>query len=153
MTAAGSPGARRVMKKTMVATSSITITMPAKREARYRVMECLRAARSGIRARGGPSRSGRGAAQDSINANVQASLVQPRVPEKWPWHRHVTLELRRARGHAVEITDANVRYLGEHDRLHVTPQCAALVRVGFGVERGQRRFFCRRAPPAWRAIA
>ena len=34
ITAAGSPGARRVMKKTSVATSSITTTMPAKRDAR-----------------------------------------------------------------------------------------------------------------------
>jgi hypothetical protein len=38
ITAAGSPGARRVMKNTSVATRSITTTMPAKREARYRVM-------------------------------------------------------------------------------------------------------------------
>ena len=34
ITAAGSPGARRVMKNTSVATSSSTTAMPAKRDAR-----------------------------------------------------------------------------------------------------------------------
>src|SRR3954470_11531261 len=41
ITAAGSPGASRVMKKTRVATSSITTAIPAKRDARYRVISLL----------------------------------------------------------------------------------------------------------------
>src|SRR5215217_3181991 len=99
ITAAGSPGARRVMKKTRVATSSITTAIPAKRDARYRVI----------------------------------SLLQARVPEERPRHRHVAFELVRARRHAVEVAGTDVRHLGIDDRLDVAPQGAALLRVRLGV--------------------
>src|SRR5450432_765025 len=105
ITAAGSPGARRVMKKTRVATSSITTAIPAKRDARYRVI----------------------------------SLLQPRVPEERPGHRDVAVQLGRACGHAVEVADPDVGHFGVHDRLDVAPQGAALLDVGFGIERGQCR--------------
>src|SRR5436190_8289675 len=119
ITAAGSPGASRVMKKTRVATSSITTAIPAKRDARYRVI----------------------------------SLLQPRVPEEGPRHRDVAVELGRARRHAVEVADTDVRHLVVDDRLDVAPQRPALLRIRLGVERGERRLLGRRAPPTGRAVA
>src|SRR2546429_8077277 len=80
-------------------------------------------------------------------------LLQPRVPEEWPRHRDVAVELGRARGEAVEISDLDVRHFGEDDRLNIAPERAALLRIGLGVERRKRGLLSGRAPPARRALA
>src|SRR5258708_39785636 len=63
-----------------------------------------------------------------------------------------SVELRRARGEAVEIADLDVRHFGEDHRLNVAPERAALLRIGFGVERRKRGLLRGRAPPARRAF-
>src|SRR6266581_6968974 len=81
------------------------------------------------------------------------SLLQPCIPEERPRHRDIAVELRRARGEAVEIADLDVRHFGEDDRLNIAPERAALLRIGFGVERRKCGLLGRRAPPAGRALA